>query len=85
LADEMLHKKGEKFDSDEVYMGKRGRGLFRITEKIVDKLTFGVSNKGGLVVKIEKCIDTNNNSCHEEEKTEKSHEKNAEKISEKKS
>ncbi len=79
----MLHKKDEKIDSHEVYMGKRGRGLFRITEKIVDKLSFGVSNKGGLVVKIEKCIDTNNSSCHEEEKSKNTQEKNIEKIPEK--
>lgn len=39
-----------------VYMEKRGRGLFYITEKLVDKLSFTSSSKGGLAVKIEKNI-----------------------------
>lgn len=41
---------------DEPYMEKRGRGLFHITEKLVDKLEFGKSIKGWLAVKIEKNI-----------------------------
>lgn len=44
-----------------IYMEKRGRGLFHITDKIVDKLTFGESKKGGLAVKVEKCIDDEEN------------------------
>lgn len=30
---------------DEIYMDKRGRGLFRITEKLVDRLEFRESAK----------------------------------------
>jgi anti-sigma regulatory factor (Ser/Thr protein kinase) len=37
-------------------MEKRGRGLFHITEKLVDKLEFTQSPKGGLAVKVEKNI-----------------------------
>ncbi|MDD2693918.1 MAG: ATP-binding protein [Candidatus Gracilibacteria bacterium] len=40
-----------------VYMGKRGRGLFHITEKLVDSLTFSKSPIGGLAVRIEKTIN----------------------------
>jgi anti-sigma regulatory factor (Ser/Thr protein kinase) len=40
----------------DVYMDKRGRGLFRITEKLVDRLEFRESAKGGLAVRIEKVI-----------------------------
>lgn len=47
----------ENEKEDRIYMEKRGRGLFHITEKIVDKLTFGESEKGGLMVKIDKCIE----------------------------
>lgn len=39
-----------------VYMGKRWRWLFHITEKLVDNLTFSESPIGGLAVKIEKTI-----------------------------
>ncbi len=39
-----------------VYMDKRGRGLFHITEKLVDRLSFSLSPKWWLAVKIEKCI-----------------------------
>ena len=39
-----------------VYMGKRGRWLFHITEKLVDTLTFSESPKWWLAVKIEKTI-----------------------------
>jgi hypothetical protein len=42
--------------TDGVYMDKRGRGLFHITEKLVDRLEFTESPKGGLAVKIEKNI-----------------------------
>lgn len=61
--DEMTEKKDETTHENAVYMGKRGRGLFHITEKIVDKLTFWKSDQGGLMVKIEKCINTKNESC----------------------
>jgi hypothetical protein len=43
-------------DDGGVYMNKRGRGLFHITEKLVDRLSFSLSPKGWLAVKIEKCI-----------------------------
>lgn len=39
-----------------IYMNKRGRGLFHITEKLVDKLSFSTSDRWGLAVKIEKII-----------------------------
>jgi anti-sigma regulatory factor (Ser/Thr protein kinase) len=39
-----------------VYMKKRGRWLFHITEKLVDRLEFTESPKGWLAVKIEKNI-----------------------------
>ncbi len=38
------------------YMWKRGRGLFHITEKLVDSLSFRSSPHGWLAVKIEKTI-----------------------------
>lgn len=41
---------------DGIYMEKRGRGLFHITEKLVDKLSFSTSPRGWLAVKIEKSI-----------------------------
>lgn len=43
-------------NGDEVYMEKRGRWLFHITEKLVDSLEFTESPRGGLAVKIEKNI-----------------------------
>lgn len=54
--------------NNEIYMEKRGRGLFHITEKIVDTISFSESPIGGLAVKIEKSIQTENqnyqnNSC----------------------
>lgn len=39
-----------------VYMERRGRGLFHITEKLVDRLSFSESPKWWLAVKIEKRI-----------------------------
>ena len=39
-----------------VHMEKRGRGLFYITEKLVDRLSFDESIHGGLAVKVEKNI-----------------------------
>lgn len=50
-------------ETGEIYMQKRGRGLFHITEKIVDKLSFAESPKWGLAVKIEKCIEVESWSC----------------------
>ena len=44
-AENMEKAKREKGEEDVVYMGKRGRGLFHITEKIVDKLSFSQSEK----------------------------------------
>ena len=41
---------------NDVYMEKRGRGLFDITEKLVDRLEFTRSPKGWLAVKIMKVI-----------------------------
>jgi anti-sigma regulatory factor (Ser/Thr protein kinase) len=41
---------------DGVYTERRGRGLFYITEKLVDRLSFATSPRGGLAVKIEKNI-----------------------------
>jgi hypothetical protein len=37
-------------------MERRGRGLFHITEKLVDRLSFSESPKWWLAVKIEKRI-----------------------------
>jgi anti-sigma regulatory factor (Ser/Thr protein kinase) len=39
-----------------VNMSKRGRGLFYITEKLVDRLSFASSPRGWLAVRIEKNI-----------------------------
>ena len=47
----------EHNNSEGIYMEKRGRGLFHITEKLVDKLSFSASNRGWLAVKIEKRIE----------------------------
>ena len=41
---------------DHVYLEKRGRGLFHITEKLVDKLSFSEGKKGWLVVRVEKSL-----------------------------
>ena len=40
-----IRKNRTKKENGEVYMKKRGRGLFHITEKIVDKLSFSESPK----------------------------------------
>ena len=53
IRDERLE---EHNNADGIYMEKRGRGLFHITEKLVDKLSFSTSPRGGLAVKIEKSI-----------------------------
>ncbi len=49
-------EKLEKAEDGNIYMEKRGRGLFYITEKIVDRLSFSESPRGWLAVKIEKNI-----------------------------
>lgn len=37
----------QKHNTDEgIYMDRRGRGLFHITEKLVDRLSFSLSPKG---------------------------------------
>jgi anti-sigma regulatory factor (Ser/Thr protein kinase) len=53
IRDERLD---EHNNADGIYMEKRGRGLFHITEKLVDKLSFSASPRGWLAVKIEKSI-----------------------------
>ena len=45
-----------KRSDEKVYMNKRWRWLFHITEKLVDRLSFSLSPKWGLAVKIEKSI-----------------------------
>jgi hypothetical protein len=45
-----------KRSNEKVYMNKRWRWLFHITEKLVDRLSFSLSPKWGLAVKIEKSI-----------------------------
>ncbi len=42
--------------TEAVYMEKRGRGLFYITEKLVDTMEFAESPRWGLAVKVEKKI-----------------------------
>lgn len=59
IKEERLHSENIE---DGVYMEKRGRGLFHITEKLVDRLSFSESPKGGLAVKIEKRIPSNENT-----------------------
>lgn len=44
--DTIKEEKLSKKDDDNVYMEKRGRGLFYITEKIVDRLSFSESPRG---------------------------------------
>lgn len=44
-------------DSGEIYLKKRGRGLFHITNKLVDSLSFKENDRGWLSVKVKKCID----------------------------
>lgn len=55
---ENLKKEKDEEQSQGVYMQKRWRGLFYITEKIVDSMSFSESEKGWLAVKIEKCIES---------------------------
>lgn len=42
---EEIKKENTETHEKPIYMGKRGRGLFHITEKIVDKLSFSQSEK----------------------------------------
>lgn len=46
----------QEHDEHGIYMEKRGRWLFHITEKLVDRLSFSESPKWWLAVKIEKNI-----------------------------
>ncbi len=48
--------KQDRTSHNGVYMKRRGRGLFHITEKLVDTLEFSESPHGGLAVRIEKQI-----------------------------
>ncbi len=54
--EDIKNQKLEEHNADGVHMEKRGRGLFYITEKLVDRLSFSESIHGGLAVKIEKNI-----------------------------
>ena len=54
--EDIRDQKLEEHNADGVHMEKRGRGLFYITEKLVDRLSFDESIHGGLAVKIEKNI-----------------------------
>lgn len=56
-AKDMLKVKEERTGNAGIYMEKRGRWLFHITEKLVDRLSFSVSPRGWLAVKVEKSID----------------------------
>lgn len=56
---EVVKNKHKNEDNNWVYMQKRGRGLFHITEKLVDRLEFKESSKWGLAVRIEKAIPKN--------------------------
>jgi anti-sigma regulatory factor (Ser/Thr protein kinase) len=55
-ATEMSAVKESHTSQDGTYMEKRGRGLFHITEKLVDRLEFRESPRWGLAVRIEKVI-----------------------------
>ncbi len=55
IAVKISHTEKEKEDGG-IYMEKRGRGLFSITEKLVDKLSFAHSPQWWLAVRIEKNI-----------------------------
>jgi anti-sigma regulatory factor (Ser/Thr protein kinase) len=56
-ATHMSDIKEERLEKDSnVYMEKRWRWLFYITEKIVDRLSFSESPQGWLAVKVEKNI-----------------------------
>lgn len=55
IAVKISHTEQEKKDGG-IYMEKRGRGLFSITEKLVDKLSFAESPQWWLAVRIEKNI-----------------------------
>lgn len=56
-AKNMIQIRNElKKDDNEVYMEKRGRWLFYITEKLVDHFEFLQSPRGGLAVRVEKTI-----------------------------
>ncbi len=52
-------KESQEIEKGSVYMAKRWRWLFHITEKLVDRLEFRESPKGWLAVRIEKAIPKN--------------------------
>lgn len=52
VKDKILEEHNERG----IHMEKRGRGLFYITEKLVDRLSFCESIKWGLAVRVEKNI-----------------------------
>lgn len=54
--DDIKQKKLQEHNDQWVHMEKRGRGLFYITEKLVDTLSFSASPRWWLAVKIEKSI-----------------------------
>lgn len=58
--DDVKNRKLQEHNDKWVHMEKRGRGLFYITEKLVDRLSFASSPRWGLAVKIEKNIPTEN-------------------------
>lgn len=66
-ANKMEKIRSEKLQYNEngVYMNLRGRGLFHITEKLVDTLSFSESPHGWLAVKIEKYLpaEEQNKDC----------------------
>lgn len=54
--EEIKNQKLEEHNAQWVHMEKRGRGLFYITERLVDRLSFDDSIKGWLAVRVEKNI-----------------------------
>lgn len=54
--DKVRDERLEKSEDTWIYMEKRGRWLFYITEKIVDRLSFSESPRWWLAVKVEKNI-----------------------------
>lgn len=54
--EDIKNKKLQEHNEEWVHMEKRGRGLFYITEKLVDRLSFDESIKGWLAVRVEKNI-----------------------------
>ena len=57
--EDIKNKKLEEHNEEWIHMEKRGRGLFYITEKLVDRLSFSESIKWWLAVRVEKNIKLN--------------------------